>query len=231
MNRLDSMRGWIFQLGGVLYDGTAWKRWLLKLLSKRGLQTHYQLFYRHWDLEFVPHIRSGAISFQGAVETMLAQTGMNAAHVNEILPAIRNKRKSLTNEERLLPGVVELLESLRQEGHSLALWSHEHCDQELIGDKIARLGLTRYFDFVAQADKLVHGRVPDRLLARTLSALRVARESVAFVGYAPESLRAARMIGLRTVGIGNSDADLSDWRLDGVVELQHLIRRRLRRAG
>ena len=231
MKRLDSIHGWIFQLRGVLYDGTAWKRWLLQLLSKRGLHTHYHLFFRHWDLEFVPRIQNGDLSFQQAVETLLAQTGMATEHVHEILPALRSKRKSLTTEERSLPGVIELLQSLKMTGHSLALWSLEHCDQEVLEDKMDRLGLAPYFDFVAQAEKTQHGRVPDRLLARTLSTMRVARESVAFVGYSPESLRSARMIGLSTVGIGTGDAELSDWCLDGVVELQHLLPGRLRRAA
>ena len=63
MTGFDSVRGWIFQLGGVLYDGTAWRRWFLEHLFKRGLHTHYHLFFRHWDLEYVPRVQSGAISF------------------------------------------------------------------------------------------------------------------------------------------------------------------------
>ena len=58
MKSLGIIQGWIFELNGVLYDGTAWRRWLLQLLSKRGLHTHYDVFFRHWDLEFASQIQS-----------------------------------------------------------------------------------------------------------------------------------------------------------------------------
>ena len=109
MKAFTPVHGWIFQLGGVLYDGTAWRRWLLQLLSKRGLHTHYHLFFRHWDLEYVPKVQNGTLSFQAAIEKMLAHAGMSTGHIHEITAALRSKRKSLTTEERPLPGVVELL--------------------------------------------------------------------------------------------------------------------------
>ena len=231
MTGFDSVRGWIFQLGGVLYDGTAWRRWLLEHLCKRGLHTHYHLFFRHWVLEYVPLVQSGAISFQEAIENVLAQAGMPAAHIHEITAALRSKRKSLLTEERPLAGVVDLLKSLQAAGHPLALWALENCDQETITDKVARLGLSPYFDFIARAENAGHGHVPDRLLASTLSALKVVRQQVAFVGHTPEYLRLARMIGLRTIGIGPETAELTDWHLQGAVQLQHVLPAQKRLAG
>lgn len=55
-------------------------------------------------------------------------------------------------EERPLAGVVDLLKSLQAAGHPLALWALENCDQEAIGDKVARLGLSPFFDFIARAE-------------------------------------------------------------------------------
>ncbi len=96
---------------------------------------------------------------------------------------------------------------------------------------MARLGLSPFFDFIARTDNAGHGHVPDRLLAGTLSALKVARQQVAFVGHTPEYLRLARMIGLRTIGIGSDTAELTAWHLQDVVQLQHLLPARKRLAG
>ncbi|MEK6270632.1 MAG: HAD family hydrolase [Planctomycetales bacterium] len=223
MMGFNGVRGWIFQLGGVLYDGTAWRRWFLDHLAKRGLHTHYQLFFRHWDIEYVPRVQRGEISFQDAIENVLARTGMSDAHIHEITPALRSKRKSLRSEERPLAGVVDLLKSLKAAGHPLALWTIENCDQEDIHDKVARLGLNSCFNFIARADNAGHGHVPDCLLASTLKALQVARQQVAFVGNTPEYLRLARMIGLQTIGIGTDTTELTDWQLQGVVQLQDIL--------
>ena len=231
MMRLQGIGGWIFQLGGVLYDGTAWRRWLLDHLRKRGLHTHYQLFFRHWDIEYIPRVQRGDLSFQDAIENMLVRAGMPAAHIYEITAALRSKRKSLLAEERPLAGVADLLHALQAAGHRLALWSVEPCDQESIYERAARLGLHQYFDFIAQADNAGHGHVPDRLLASTLQALRVSHPQVAFVGKTPEYLRLARMVGLQTVGVGTEPVGQTDWQLQGVVQLQDLLQAPQRRLA
>ena len=231
MTKFQGICGWIFQLGGVLHDGTAWRRWLLDHLKKRGLHTHYRLFFRHWDIEYIPRVRRGELSFQDAIENMLAGAGIPAAHIHEITPALRSQRRSLLAEERPLAGVAELLHALQAAGHRLALWSVEPCDQEAIHDKVVRLGLDDYFDFVAQADNAGHGHVPDRLLAATLQALRVAHPQVAFVGNTPEYLRLARMVGLQTVGVGTENSEQADWHLQGVVQLQSLLPARQHRMA
>ena len=231
MMKFQGICGWIFQLGGVLYDGTAWRRWLLDHLKKRGLHTHYRLFFRHWDIEYIPRVRRGELSFQDAIENMLAKAGMPAAHIHEITPALRSKRRSFLAEERPLAGVADLLHALQAAGHRLALWGVEPCDQESIHDKVVRLGLDDYFDFVAHAENAGHGHVPDRLLASTLEALRVAHPQVAFVGNTPEYLRLARMVGLQTVGVGTEPSTQTDWHLQGVVQLQSLLPSRQQRMA
>ena len=108
---------------------------------------------------------------------------MSGPLIHEITPALRSKRKSLLAAERPLAGVIDLLKSLQDAGHSLALWTVENSEHEKISDKVERLGLTPYFNFVGQADNAGHGHVPDCLLASTLKGLQVARQQVAFVGH------------------------------------------------
>ena len=224
MMRFQGISGWIFQLGGVLYDGTVWRRWLLDHLRKFGLHTHYQVFFRHWDLEYVPRIQRGELSFQDAIENVLVRTGMPDTDINQITPVLRNKRKSLRAEERPLAGVADLLNALQAAGHRLAIWGVEPCDQESIYEKVTRLGLEQFFDFIAQADNAGHGHVPDRLLASTLQALKVAHPQIAFVGNTPEYLRLARMVGLQTVSVGVDPMEQTDWQLQDVMQLQNMLK-------
>jgi FMN phosphatase YigB (HAD superfamily) len=233
MKGLGIVQGWIFEFGGVLYDGTAWRRWLLQLLSKRGLHTHYQVFFRLWDLEYAPRVQSGNWTFQEAIERMLVEAGMSATHINEIIPALRSKRKSLSTEERLLPGVCNTLKLLAASGYQLALSADSDCDHEKLGDKLTRLGLVSYFDFVVAAQERGRRRPLARLYASAISAMRLPKEQVVFVGHEAEHLSVAHSLGLQTVSVACPRADVANWHVQRVSELGVLLQTlpSSRRAG
>lgn len=233
MKGLGIVQGWIFDFDGVLYDGTAWRRWLLQLLSKRGLHTHYQVFFRLWDLEYAPQVQSGDWTFHKAIERILIEAGMSAPHVNEIIPALRSKRKSLSAEERPLPGVFNTLKLLAASGHQLALSADSDCDHEKLGDKLTRLGLASYFDFVAAAQDRGRRRLPARLYTSAVSAMRLPKEKVVFVGHEAEHLSVAHAIGLQTVSVACPQAELANWHVERVSELGVLLQTlpSSRRAG
>ena len=164
MTKFQGICGWIFQLGGVLHDGTAWRRWLLDHLKKRGLHTHYRLFFRHWDIEYIPRVRRGELSFQDAIENMLAGAGIPAAHIHEITPALRSQRRSLLAEERPLAGVAELLHGLQAAGHRLGTSNHV----------IKRRFTIRSFDLGSMTILILSHKptMPDTATSRTVYSLR-----------------------------------------------------------
>ena len=58
-----------FDVCGVLYDDTAWRRWLLQLLSRMGLHTHYVSFYRVWDCEYRDDVAWGRLAYWDAMRS------------------------------------------------------------------------------------------------------------------------------------------------------------------
>jgi hypothetical protein len=48
--------GLIFDVPGVLYDGTLWTRWLFQLLSRMGMYSHFTAFARLWEEEYLPRV-------------------------------------------------------------------------------------------------------------------------------------------------------------------------------
>lgn len=223
MKSLGIIQGWIFEFDGVLYDGTAWRRWLLQLLTKRGLHTHYDIFFRLWELEFASRVRNGDWTFQQAIEKMLFAVGMSTAHINEITPALRSKRKSLEAEERLLPGVMHTLKFLAASGYQLAVSAAGDCVDDRLGAKLSRLGIASCFDFVGVSPD--HG---DRGFAThryqtAINAMRLSSEEVVFVGHNSEHLAIAQSLGLQTVSVACPQAAVADWHLERLAELTELL--------
>jgi hypothetical protein len=49
---IERIENLVIDLCGVLYDNSEWKRWLLGLVTRMGLHTHYAPFFRVWEREF-----------------------------------------------------------------------------------------------------------------------------------------------------------------------------------
>ena len=53
------IRGLLFDACNVLYDDTAWRRWLLRLLTRLGLRTEYAPFFRIFDHDYLDAVYRG----------------------------------------------------------------------------------------------------------------------------------------------------------------------------
>jgi phosphoglycolate phosphatase-like HAD superfamily hydrolase len=234
MKSLGIIQGWIFELNGVLYDGTAWRRWLLQLLSKRGLHTHYDVFFRHWDLEFASQIQSGKSTFQQAIEKMLSAAGMTAAHINEITPALRSKRKCLAKEQRPLPGVAQILKFLAASGYQLAVLDEVDCEQGDLGEKLLRLNIASYFDFMETSGDGEECVLHNSRFQQAISAMHLSPDEVIFAGHDLQQLVTANALGIPTVSVACPQAEkVADWHVECLPDLVSLLSAlpKSRRAG
>ena len=103
----------LFDLGGILYDDSAWRRWLLQLLGRMGLHTHYVSFYRVWDCEFQPEVWSGRSGFWPALKRFLVATGLTCGQAAEIEAGCRARFRNFEQDIRPFPSVAETLKYVR----------------------------------------------------------------------------------------------------------------------
>ncbi len=81
----------VLDMCGVLYDDSEWKRWLLGLVTRMGLHTHYAPFFRLWDREFQRDIWCGRRDFWSAYGAFLLAAGLSPAQIDEVAAATRAK--------------------------------------------------------------------------------------------------------------------------------------------
>jgi phosphoglycolate phosphatase-like HAD superfamily hydrolase len=195
-----------FDLGGVLYDDTLWRRWLLQLLSHMGLHTNYTSFFRVWEHEFGEDVAWECKSYWPAMKRFLAAAGLSPSQAEEVEAAGRARLRQLELNIRPFPQVLPTLRQLRAHGVLLGVWSSLPLTTSQMERTLERLGMMGLFA-VTCSPRLWKRTVtpPDRMQAALHSA-SVDPAHAAYVGRQRLELLAAEHIGLRTMAF-NPDPD------------------------
>jgi len=222
-----AVTGLLFDMGGVLYDDTLWRRWLLRVLSQVGLRTNYRSFYRIWDRDFLSKVHRGECDFCEAFRACMRSVGLSHAQIEELEGACQARRRLLEEEIRALPGVKTTLTRLRQAGAVLAALNDSEFSAPILADRLERIGLGDLFSAVISSIDLGHTR-PDPVCYRTaLAAMNLAAPQVAFVGHDAEELAGAATIGMPTIAFNfdsDAQADLFLSRFEDLLELIEIRR-------
>lgn len=200
------VRGLLFDLCGVLYDDTVWRRWLLQLLSRVGLHTHYNTFFHVWDREYQPAVDDGCRGYWEALRGCLLALGLSNGQIDEIQAAGQARRRDFEEQIRPLPGVCSTLAQLSSKGVQLAVLSSTCRRKSDLHDRLGRLGLSDLicFDFATRGNHDTES--PARRFTLACSAMNAEAHEVGYVGRDRCELDAAAAAGLVTLAV-NYDAD------------------------
>jgi HAD superfamily hydrolase (TIGR01509 family) len=200
------VHGFVFEASNVLYDDTAWRRWIFRLLSSMGLHTNYASFFRVWDDEYLPAVHRGERNFDAAFARFLSAVGLNTAQIQEVEIAARPRRDALEQSARPLPGVLPTLERLGASGARLAVLSDSALSSQQLSSKLAQMGLGNLIQHCRSSIDLHATKPSPTCYGAILDDLGLEASDVAFVGHRHDELAGAAACGLRTVAF-NWDAD------------------------
>ncbi|MHB8973466.1 MAG: HAD family hydrolase [Pirellulaceae bacterium] len=141
--------GLLLDMGGVLYDDSVWPRWLLKLVTRLGLHTHYTLFFRVWQREYGPRIKRGECNYWQAMREFLRSVGLTNGQIDEVEAAGHPRQREFETDIYPLPGVVNGLTRLQSLGIRLTVLSSGYLDTAGVEQQLDRLGLAGYFNAIA----------------------------------------------------------------------------------
>lgn len=226
---LPSADGVLFDLGGVLYDDTAWQRWVFRLLGRIGLHTHYRCFFRVFERDFLPDVYRGRRAFCDAFRTFLASAGLSPGQIEELWAACEHRREELENDTRPLPGVRHTLLRLRQAGLALGIVTNSESPCHVVRQRLARGGMDDFFGVVVSSFDVGHTTAESQPWDVALGALQMQPAQVLFVGHDSYDLAAAAAAGLETVAFSpDCDVELAAQldRFDQLLELSAVACRR-----
>ncbi|MGH7192158.1 MAG: HAD family hydrolase [Candidatus Saccharimonadales bacterium] len=224
-------QGLLFEMDDVLHDATLWRRWLLQLLARMGLNTRYRSFFRVWDDEYLDDVHCGRREMGEAFRSFLLAAGLTHAQIDEVVAAGQARKRHLDATLRPLPGVRATIQRLAERGVVLGvLTDSDRCGDEL-RQTLHRLGLGERFSVVLSSLDIERTK-PDAFCYRSaLGLMGLDARQVAFVGHAADDLNGARRAGLRTVAFHRAVGVAAGHHLNRFDELLSLIEPGGARAG
>ncbi len=218
------IRGLVFDMGDVLYDATAWRRWLWRLVARMGLRTGYRGFYKVWDRDYLDDVHRGRRQYAEAFEAFLCSAGLSWAQIDEVQCASRARRRQLEATLRPMPGAREALGQLHAAGIVLAVLSDSESPAAVLEERLARLGLGGLFAAVVSSFNLERTK-PEALCYRSaLGAMAVEAHEAAFVGHDADELAGAAAVGMRTIAYNPDPEARADLCLGRFMELVDAVR-------
>lgn len=204
------VRALLLDAGGVLYDDTLWRRWLLRLLRQLGLHTHYRCFFYVWDHDHLVDVYRGQRDFCRAFRDFLLSLGMSAGQADEVEIACRSRRRYLEAETRPLPGVKNTLLRLRESGVRLAVVTNSIDPASAIREHLDRWGIDGLFAAVVSSADLGQALPDPECYLAALESVEVSAEEAAYVGHDAAELAGARAVGMPAIAFNFDTNALAD---------------------
>jgi len=227
------LRGLMLDFGGVLYDDTVWRRWLLRLLSHLGLRAHFRSFFHVLEHEYMVQVYTGQATFCEALSRFLTSAGLSSGQIDEVLAACHGRRRALEESTRPLPGVRCTLARLKKQGLKLGLLSDSELSSDEIRGQLDRFAASDTFCSVVSSFDVGCTKPTPICYQRTLDEMGLPGREVAYVGHDPAELEGARRLGMATIAFNAPGETVAEVHIDRFEQLAEvaLPSRELAAAG
>lgn len=218
------IQGVVFEPCGVLYDDSAWRRWLWQLAARMGMSSHYTPFFRVWDCEFQESVWSGQQDLWMALGQFLRSAGMSRPDIDEVIASCRAKFRRFDQDTRAFPDVRRTVRKLHASGIEVAVIAHVRAGAINIPQRLEQVGLSKLVTRVLERGDVLPAESTDWQQA-SLKTLPGHPTSWAFVGRQQTGLDLAHRLGLLTLAF-NHDADtVADVYIEQFSQLGQLLHR------
>jgi AHBA synthesis associated protein len=211
--RFGRIEGLVFDMGDVLFDATAWRRRLLQLLQRMGLQAGYRSLFELWDRDYLDAVHRGERDYAEAFVAFLRCAGLTSAQVDEVVAVSPQIKRQCEAEVRPFPGVRETLQRLHDRGLPLAILSDSESPATAIAARLQTLGLADLFAVVVSSVDLRRTKPHPLGYLTAAERLGLRPDQAAFVGHDAEELGGARRCGLRTIAFNYERGASADCRI------------------
>ena len=226
-----AIRGLLLEAGDILYDDTAWRRWLLRLLTRLGLRAEYGPFFRVFERDFLDDVHCGRRTFDDGMNAFLVSAGLSAGQADEACRALDSYRRRSEADFRPLIGVPETLAQLRSAGVTLGVLCNSERSGDVLHQRLLELLGNSPWTAVVSSWDLGYAMPSPACYRAALAAVKLPADDTAFVGRDATELRGAKRQGLATIAF-NADSDArADVHLRRFEELLDITRFSPRRSA
>lgn len=221
-SRPYQLAGVVMEFAGVLYDDTAWQRWLLQQLARIGLQTQYGPFFQVFERDYLPAVHCGR-DYWDALREFLVASGLTRGQIDEVEVAGLPRYRQFEEGIRPLPGVASTLSQLAAFNVPAVVLSNTQYTAAELERRLRKMGLADRFVAVLSSRESGH-RMPDEAsYEAALTAIRLPPRAVAFVGKNEYELKGAARAGMTTVAINHEPGTRADILIDRFDQLLRAV--------
>lgn len=212
----------VFDAGDVLYDATAWRRWLAERLKASGADVSYALLVERWEAQLVD-VYTGRAPYWERFRRLVSDFGIPEEEHAAWEAEARAKGKSAQVNQRPFKDVRTTLQGLRARGFRLGVLSDTEQSADQVRQKLERFGLGGLFDAVVTSIDIGHVKPELEAYAAAADSVGVSRSQCAFVAHDVDELVGAQEAGMFAIAF-NAAADVPcDVRIDAFSDLIELM--------
>lgn len=200
----------IFDMGDVLFDATAWGRWLRGVVRQLGFDAEYGEFYRAWDERFLPDVHLGRRPYREAFRQFLVFRGLSALQIEEVESAALARKRQFESQRRPFPGVRKTLSALAEQGARLGVLSDSELPSAELAALLHRMSLASFFVSILSSRDIGHCKPDRETYEASLAELRCSPEAAGFVGHDAGELAGAARLGMHTIAFNFEPDTLAD---------------------
>ncbi len=213
----------LFDTDDVLFDDTAWHRWLLQLLGRLGLRTHYRTFINSWRFEYLDEVHCGKRGFWDALRCFLQSLGLTAGQTEEVMTAAHARRETYYRKIRPLPGVLATTAKLRGLGVPMGVLCNSASTKPELAHFLDGIGLKDRFRFALPSIEIGCVKPAPESYLQAIQAMGLPVEQVAFVGHDARELSGAKAVGMPTIAFNHDSDAVADVFLERFDELLNIM--------
>ncbi|MFO0818689.1 MAG: HAD hydrolase-like protein [Pirellulales bacterium] len=195
----------VFSPSGILYDDSAFARWLVQLLNRLGVRTEYSSFRCLLERDGLRSAYVGQADYWQSLRSMLAEIGLSRSQIKEVEAAGYSRWRSHESNLRLLPGVANTLERLAASGLQLGVIVNSHVAPCELIDRFERLGICHHLHAIVGSRDTGHVLPDDNAFQALIAQLQTPHSRIAFVSNCSMELHAARQAELVSIAVGASE--------------------------
>lgn len=217
------VEGLLLDSCNILYDATGWRRWLLQVLRRLGLHTHYRCLFHVWDKDYLRAVHRGQCDPCDALRLFLQALGLSRGQIEEVATTCQARRLRAEDENRLLPGVKKTLREIASAGIPLAVVSDTEHSSDVLRQRLEKMGLRDTLTAIVTSRDLGCTKPDPLCYQAALRAIGLQACQAAFVGHDGEELAGAAELGMQTIAFNPTDDLDADILLTRFVELSELV--------
>ena len=212
----------IFDVGDILFDATAWRRWLAEELVRRGKDVTYAQLVAAWE-GLLFDVYKGQAEYWDAFTKLMQHFGVVQPDIAEIVKLAKQKGQSVQQERTPMPQVPETLRQLHEAGITLVALSDTESGETGVRKILDQLGIQQYFTAVAASFDIGHAKPEPEAFDHAIQATGFPKSQCGFVAHDIDELEGAQKHDLFAIGYNFHPDAPADKYIEHFSELLDLV--------